>query len=708
MLADAFEEDVDNQGDFISQTILQCVKALPTKTPIYATLVGLVNLAKPSFGSSFVAQTAVDLSNSLLNKNHDEIRPLVRWLGALCVVGVVDVRPYVDLLQDLVGVVQEEKCDCLSADALIFAVISALPWVGANFSSDLSAILDTIETYMTNRASDSSHRCNSAMYRLQELDHDVVARSEDLLSNWWQAIKLMQDDEWKTDAIVSPYASFEEELKEGTAHKFSISRIPSQDGETTYVLRPDLRLYNPDLNLDKDLRPIDRLILSNYINDTVTNFERLPKEGIKKLVLLPLGVDKYLHLVVETLLSNMLAVPKPRLHPICYQSLFVNLFKALPKKMPPLVGRAINNLFLAVHTFDVDVRDTLAQWFSYHLSNFGYKWPWANWEHVLGASELTPQKVFVKAALLLCVRLSFRDRIKDTLPSNFHNLLPDEPKAIFKYSKEALEEADEERREELSALVELADLLLDKLRSKKVPSEETEEFLKENLDTPQKRLSLLFPTLLYAGSKTFSHLQSVITRYAPVVENLKFEGSQRRLLVDVLETWRKSPKHVMVVVDRLVSLRVVSPAAVLDWVLANQTSYSESWVWQLLFGCVSDTLAKMNATLSDLKEQQKGFAAMNEDAKVQKTRRASDILCAQKKDMFLMICNRLKDALSYAEEQQELLLNLVEARFKQFIRMFHKDIANYMEDVAAVFEGGGAAESAWNTYSSGLIARNAT
>jgi hypothetical protein len=47
--------------------------------------------------------------------------------------------------------------------------------------------------------------------------------------------------------------------------------------------------------------------------------------------------------------------------------------------MPPILGRAINRVFQKLERYDAVCQDRFASWFSYHLANFGFKWPWKNW-----------------------------------------------------------------------------------------------------------------------------------------------------------------------------------------------------------------------------------------------------------------------------------------------------------------------------------------
>ncbi len=41
---------------------------------------------------------------------------------------------------------------------------------------------------------------------------------------------------------------------------------------------------------------------------------------------------------------------------------------------------------------DPEIRERLAEWLAYHLSNFEYVWPWAKWGHVLTAPPHDAQR----------------------------------------------------------------------------------------------------------------------------------------------------------------------------------------------------------------------------------------------------------------------------------------------------------------------------
>ena len=79
----------------------------------------------------------------------------------------------------------------------------------------------------------------------------------------------------------------------------------------------------------------------------------------------------------------------------------------------------------------VDFR--FVSWFSYHLSNFQFKWSWEDWEEVLRLDPEHPKPKFVKETLLRCLRLSYHQRVADGVPESFQGLVPDQPEPVVKY-----------------------------------------------------------------------------------------------------------------------------------------------------------------------------------------------------------------------------------------------------------------------------------
>ena len=91
---------------------------------------------------------------------------------------------------------------------------------------------------------------------------------------------------------------------------------------------------------------------------------------------------------------------------------------SMPSRGPSRVqiGRATNILFKHLRSMRIGCRDRFVEWFSFHLSNFGYQWPWAAWSHVLKRDSLHVQQLFIKEGLAGAARRSYIDRVQGSPP----------------------------------------------------------------------------------------------------------------------------------------------------------------------------------------------------------------------------------------------------------------------------------------------------
>ena len=109
------------------------------------------------------------------------------------------------------------------------------------------------------------------------------------------------------------------------------------------------------------------------------------------------------------------------------------------------------------------LRFRLVSWFSYHLSNFQFRWSWEDWVESIGDDPLNPKAKFIQECLLKCMRysslqytlqtylyhdfnfvvvvfrLSYHQRIADIVskcPEEFQAIAPLEPKPYFKFKSD--------------------------------------------------------------------------------------------------------------------------------------------------------------------------------------------------------------------------------------------------------------------------------
>jgi nuclear cap-binding protein subunit 1 len=88
---------------------------------------------------------------------------------------------------------------------------------------------------------------------------------------------------------------------------------------------------------------------------------------------------------------------------------------------------------------DLELVSRFMDWFAHHLSNFGFTWKWTEWVDDVALPDLDPSKAFIRGAIDKEIRLSFAQRIKNTLPEPYQHLIsPDTEKDVpdFKFASD--------------------------------------------------------------------------------------------------------------------------------------------------------------------------------------------------------------------------------------------------------------------------------
>lgn len=140
---------------------------------------------------------------------------------------------------------------------------------------------------------------------------------------------------------------------------------------------------------------------------------------------------------VDTVFSQLFLLPKPERKVVYYHSVLTEACKLAPAAIAPSLGRAIRYLYRNSPRMDLELSHRFLDWFSHHLSNFGFTWKWAEWVDDTQLPDLHPRKWLLLGALDKEVRLSFAQRIQKTLPEPYQPLVgPEKEKDVpdFKFS----------------------------------------------------------------------------------------------------------------------------------------------------------------------------------------------------------------------------------------------------------------------------------
>jgi nuclear cap-binding protein subunit 1 len=129
---------------------------------------------------------------------------------------------------------------------------------------------------------------------------------------------------------------------------------------------------------------------------------------------------------VDAVFSQLFQLPVPEHKLVYYHAVLTESCKIAPAAIAPSLGRAIRYLYRNVDSMDLELSYRFMDWFSHHLSNFGFTWKWTEWIEDVELSNLDPKKAFIVGALDKEIRLSFAQRIKGTLPGPYQSLITEE------------------------------------------------------------------------------------------------------------------------------------------------------------------------------------------------------------------------------------------------------------------------------------------
>ena len=652
VLASALTAELTANRSFVLSTLLHAVKALPAKHNVYAALTALIAVSSPGFAADVLLLLSTALPHALRTGQHDEQRLLLRFLLCLSHVRLVSVDDVYALLQQQLQWI-EAASSSLFRDYYLYGLVSLLPWMGVEHHSlpAFRSLLSALASLMSRRPPPSP---------LLRVFTAPDSPSEDLLAAYWQAAQAaaQQTGEagigWRSELIMRPHLKLASSVASLTPASFSLT-LPLPPASAVCPSLPPLLALFPDTPLSPSLSPssLSHYVVITQLLDTLLIFEAIHAEATKQLLLLSTGED-YSPILISTLFASLLSLPSPRCLPVYVAAVIIDLFRVEPKAIPPIIGLAINALFERLDGVDAEAFSRLVLWFSFHLSNFSFVWPWSNWAAVLETDEWTGQRVFVVEAFARCVRLSFWERIQQTIPEELVALMPHQPKPAFRFDTPAGAEGElaagkdgnvdmaakregEDEKKEAAAgtddtsLPAVAAAVLSKLREK-AGNEEIVNFLSSSLGSSASLSSpaqLLFPCILHAGNKSYSHLFALFDRYSGLIAHY-LPASALQLVHSISEYWQHSHQHVLVILDAVLQRGWVRHAAVLHWLLEGGGAKVEelhySFAWELT-AMVMDRLSRQQEerAAAAAAEEEKGGedAAMStaaEDERVEAVR----------------------------------------------------------------------------------------
>ncbi|KAK9365767.1 MIF4G like-domain-containing protein [Lipomyces kononenkoae] len=418
------------------------------------------------------------------------------------------------------------------------------------------------------------------------------------------------DADWELQLIydyssIVPASDFEK-------HPIEELQLPESLSSSNQSMSPEvfLKFYtNQQVETTPPVERIESTIFRDLLTDTLVNLSFNRQEVARQLI----WFDNFLRpglfapretslerlsqakpgsstwkpedVAVEAVLAELFRLPKSLVKSVYFHSVLIEACILAPHAIAPVFGRAIRFLYSHLEHLDVQVIHLYADWFAHHLSNFGFTWKWREWTDDLKLNELHPKRVFIRELIHKELRLSFPQRISETLPDELSDLVPegdDVPPFTF-----ALPD---------SPYSEQSRLVLQNIRDRKGADEFEEVFeeiekkseeLHEESDPHDMVREIFVTAILHLGARSLSHVESWIERGLPVLGVLcpeKNSESQRQIMKIIFKYWKDQTGTAVQVVKKMMKHKVITPLSVVEWILIDSdvNSLTKGYSWELL------------------------------------------------------------------------------------------------------------------------------
>lgn len=625
-LASVLEADLSTYKAKILKILSDCAIRLPDKCTIYTTLIGLLNTKNYNFGGECVELLIKSLKDCLKCGKWEEARYVLRFVADLVNCHVISAASLLQLMDNFVDAAMEEGVPQVRRDWYAYAILSSLPWVGRELyekkESELDRMLGSLEGYVKRRK--KNHHA-----ALRVFSSDNPHPQEEYLDCLWQQIKRLRSDMWIEKHIIRPYLAFDSVLCEALQHNLPPMVPPPHHPSTSYTLpRVIFRMFDytdcPEGPILPGQHSIERYLIEEQLHHILQAHHAERKDSAAQLLNYPLKNKIPLeYMIVEVMFGEIFRLPNAEYLELAYGSILIELCKLQPSTMPQVLAQATELLYERVDNMNVTCFDRFVNWFSYHLSNFQFRWSWEDWEEVLRLDPEHPKPKFVQEVLQKCLRLSYHQRIVDVVPQSFQVLVPEKPEPHFKYSGEPDSVVVGGGGGDESSFGVLISAKLQTTIKAKGSPEDIMAVLAEIPDeegvdqqfSPTKvtKVSVFVQTLLHLGCKSFSHSFAAIAKFHTTLKALSdSEEAQICVLRNLFELWRSHHQRMVILVDKMLKTQVIECAAVANWLFSKDMvgDFTKGYVWEI----IHLTIRKMNKHVCKLSREAGDARRMIEDS----------------------------------------------------------------------------------------------
>ncbi|KAJ6145175.1 hypothetical protein N7470_009070 [Penicillium chermesinum] len=624
-------EDPDMRDTFVNISSTCIVLEQPMKIPFVAATSLVVYNLKAELGVEILKKAGEALQKHIDSGSWREVKLLLRFLGGLQ--PLFEGNGVFALLEELFNRavdLQTTSSEDLLGLELVKIILFTIPYVMASpatgFESQALALLEKTDIIastphalvdLVNTFGPQEHQDAAGPSLISLLQGQLQTEAEQgwelkCLPRPWKGVQEIEKDDQEpgqnpfepVNKIAFPDITVPTSVPHGARPLFPeiyLSVYANQDIDTVPPTSNVASSLLRDALVDTiNLLDFNRVAVAKYLIDVdcyftpyifvkrATPFDRMRDLAGEALAWKPEDV------AVDAVFSQLFQLPTPEHKLVYYHSLLTECCKIAPAAIAPSLGRAIRFLYNSLETMDVELSARFLDWFTHHLSNFGFTWKWSEWIDDLELPTVHPKMAFISGALDKECRLSFAQRIKGTLPEPYLPLIPDikEDEApgfkylseLTPYAKEGQElmqlirkkASDEEIQPVIAAIEEQAQGL--GVEDPKVPSTDA-----------------LMTSICYVGSKSLSHILSCIERNKDRLLSIGAvsETARRQIIASVMEYWAGQPGVAIDIIDKLLNYTILTPTSVVEWALSDSMAAGTVLAKSYIFEMISATVGKV-------------------------------------------------------------------------------------------------------------------
>ncbi|KAK0424623.1 hypothetical protein QR680_008755 [Steinernema hermaphroditum] len=622
-LAQMLKGDIDSHKQVILDALSEGVCFQPNKVTMFSTLIGLLNAAKYNFGGEVIKRIVSDLDMYFQKGDFPRCTNIVTFLCDLANAKVVTVSSTLEFLEVFVAAMFDDDVPQVRTDWCCFVVLKSLPYIAqelqAKKPAEFSNVMEAMQKYVEARS-----RAHVAMLQVWT---KTVHEQEDYIDCLWAQISKLKEDNWEEKHLQRYYVAFDSALADALQHNLPGIPLPAHHKYSRYPWpKVVFRLFDYS-DCDTDTRTvlpgahsIERFLIEedihNIIRLNILDRRRCATELLdyNKRDVIPLN-----YVIVECLFAEMMNLPESPAVSLFYGSVLIQLCGLQPGGMPQVLAQAAQLFYERIESMQPSCIQRLIDWFSYHLSNFQYKWSWNDWTDSLTDDQFTPKTFFVREVIEKCLHFSYHQQVTEFLPRLFEKMIPEKPVIIPIYEEDHPDfEVAQKFRDALRAK-KTAEEILVILRRAPEQVELEPEAMDQSGPIDPSTFRIFFGVLLEMAHKSFSHNFAAFTRYHETLKVAAEESDELQgcILRTLYESWRNHQQMMFVLIDKLLKMQVLDASIIVAFVFSDEmkSEFERLWLWEILCAAVTRVSKHYQHLKNEIEKLENEARTLNVDVK---------------------------------------------------------------------------------------------